>query len=116
MNSELEESIRELESLSPSETAIKTVLQALEKLQKRCKELIKEKQDLTSALLDSIPKKKIEDKIKELKEKKKYAAEPELPPHTFGISQHGITPYHAVISMITIDGVEKMLEELLEEE
>ncbi len=43
--------------------AIKIVLQVLEKLQKHCKEMIKEKQELTSALLDSIPKKKIEDKI-----------------------------------------------------
>lgn len=43
--------------------AIETVLQALEKLQKHCKEMIKEKQELSSALLDSIPKKKIEDKI-----------------------------------------------------
>ena len=48
--------------------AIETVLQALEKLQKHCKEMIKEKQELSSALLDSIPKKKIEDKIEELKE------------------------------------------------
>ena len=43
--------------------AIETVLQKLDKLQKHCKEMIKEKQELTSALLDSIPKKKIEDKI-----------------------------------------------------
>ena len=42
---------------------LETVLQELEKLQKRCKELIEEKQELTSALLDSIPKEKIEDKI-----------------------------------------------------
>ena len=47
--------------------AIRTVLQAIVKLQKQCRELIKEKQELSSALLDSIPKKKIEDKIEELK-------------------------------------------------
>ena len=50
--------------------AIETVLQALEKLQNHCKEMIKEKQELSSALLDSIPKKKIEDKIKKLDSKK----------------------------------------------
>ena len=53
--------------------AIETVLQALEKLQKHCKEMIKEKQELTSALLDSIPKEKIEDKIEYLENLRKKA-------------------------------------------
>ncbi len=46
--------------------AIETVLQSLEKLQNYCKEIIKEKQELSSALLDSIPKKKIENLLKEV--------------------------------------------------
>lgn len=45
---------------------LETVLQALEKLQKRCKEMIKEKQELRSALLNSIPIEKIENMIKKL--------------------------------------------------
>lgn len=44
---ELEEAIKELESLSPSETAIETVLQALE---------------------NSIPKNTVEDKMKKLRQ------------------------------------------------
>ena len=51
--------------------AIETVLKALKKLQKHCKEMIKEKQELTSDLLDSIPNKKIEDRIKRLEEVQK---------------------------------------------
>ena len=54
--------------------AIETVLQALEKLQKHCKEMIKEKQELTSVLLDSIPKKKIEELIIHLKLLKRHIA------------------------------------------
>ena len=69
---ELEEAIKTLKivvnkSDQPFKFAIETVLQTLEKLQKHCKEMTKEKQELSSALLDSIPKKKIEDKIEELK-------------------------------------------------
>ena len=56
------------------EEAIRTVLQALEKLQNHCKEMIKEKQELTSALLDNIPKKKIEDKLKQLNSEMQYCA------------------------------------------
>jgi len=49
--------------------AIETVLQALdkkEKLKQRCKELIKEKQQLTTSLEDSISKDKVKEKIEEL--------------------------------------------------
>ena len=42
--------------------SLQTVLEALKKLREYCKELIYEKQTLTSDLLYSIPKKKIEDK------------------------------------------------------
>ena len=57
----------EFEDTKKIANAIETVLQALEKLQKHCKEMIKEKQELSSALLDSIPKKKIENQIEMLK-------------------------------------------------
>ena len=40
-------------------------------LREKVKELIKEKQELTSALLDSIPIQKIEDKIEELKRQRR---------------------------------------------
>lgn len=51
---------------STTKKHIKIVVQALKKLQEQCKELIREKQELTSALLNSIPKDKIKDKIEEL--------------------------------------------------
>ena len=65
---ELEEAIKELKSLSPSETAIKTVLQALEKTKKDYELAIKQnityKQNIHDLKYNSIPTKKIEDKIK----------------------------------------------------
>ena len=57
--------------------AMETVLQALEKLQNQCKEMIKEKQEFTSALLDSIPKKKIEDIIKTFSEENEVITQEE---------------------------------------
>ena len=60
---ELGEAIKELESLSPSENAIKTVLQALEKLKQDNYKLDKENQKLFEININSVPKKKIEEKI-----------------------------------------------------
>lgn len=58
--------------------AIETILNLIEKqskeieeLKDKCKELIFEKQELTSALLDSTPKDKIKAKIEELENQKK---------------------------------------------
>ena len=42
------------------------------KLKEHCKEQIKDKQELTTALLDSIPVSLVEEKIKELKEEGNY--------------------------------------------
>ena len=87
---ELEEAIKELESLSPSETAIETVLEALKKLTEE-RNIYKKEHDkitkalnfkegslnppaevcierLKKALENSIPKNKLEDKIEELNE------------------------------------------------
>ena len=50
--------------------AIETVLEALEKLQQDNYKLDRENQQLFESQINSIPKKKIEDKIKELKNKK----------------------------------------------
>lgn len=57
--------------------AIETILNLIEKqskeieeLKDKCKELIFEKQELTSALLDSTPKDKIKAKIEELENQK----------------------------------------------
>lgn len=58
--------------------AIETILNLIEKqskeieeLKDKCKELIFEKQELTSALLDSTPKDKIKAKIEELENQKR---------------------------------------------
>ena len=63
---ELEEAIKELESLSPSENAIKTVLQALEKLKQDNYKLDKENQKLFEININSIPKKRVEYRLQEL--------------------------------------------------
>ena len=60
---ELEEAIKELESLSPSETAIKTVLQALESYKRRYELAIEQN---VKDYKNSIPKKKIREKLKEV--------------------------------------------------
>lgn len=56
-----------------SAKTIETVLQGLEKLKGHCKELIKEKQALTTALENSISKEKIKDRI-EKNNKKIYGS------------------------------------------
>ena len=68
---ELEKAIKELESLSPSETAIETVLKALEELKE--KEL-----DYTTVYMNGVYdgkkrfKKKVEDKLEEIKNKEYF--------------------------------------------
>ena len=83
---ELEETIQSYKELKKHKELIKnidtnfffefaeTVLQELEKLQKHCKEMMKEKQELTSALLDSVPKKKVEELVSHLKLLKRHMA------------------------------------------
>ena len=54
--------------------SLQTVLEALKKLREYCKELIYEKQTLTSDLLYSIPKKKIKELVSYLKLIKRHIA------------------------------------------
>ena len=84
--------------------AIRTVLQAIVKLQKQCRELIKEKQELSSALLDSIPKKKIEDKKKEQEEK-----------YNNSVNDVYKKTTEALIDFQRIVGAKEVLQELLED-
>ena len=64
------------------------------KLQDKCKELIFEKQELTSALLDSTPKDKIKAKIEELE--KMYDELPKNPKEHL----HSKTEYKIVIGVL----------------
>ncbi len=100
-----------------SNEAIETVLQALKDREKLIHKL-DSGEDFTSEQVKFIekkfiPKKKIENKIKELEKKKKYKAEPELLPYKNSL---GMTPRHAVMTMLTIDEVINILKELLEED
>ena len=61
-----------MESLEHLIKVYKELEEKNRKLKEHCKEQIKDKQELTTALLDSIPVSLVEEKIKELKEEGNY--------------------------------------------
>ena len=93
---------------------LETLLQALENKDKQIKELkaLNKMQEYRINEMD-IPKKKIEDKIKEIRKNKKFKIEAVLPPHTFGVVRPDMGQ-HVVESLMTIDEVENILLKLLE--
>ena len=98
---------------------LETLLQALENKDKQIKELKAlnkmqeyKMQEYRINEMD-IPKKKIEDKIKEIRKNKKFKIEAVLPPHTFGVVRPDMGQ-HVVESLMTIDEVENILLKLLE--
>ena len=81
------------------------------------KEMSEEKQAIETVLQELERKEdKIKNKIKELEKKKEIKAEPELLPHTNSLNGlNGMTPYHAVMTVLTTDEVINILKELLKE-
>ena len=82
----------------------------IEKLKEKCKELIFEKQELTSGLLDSTPNDKIKAKIEEIDKEIKVKRETARNP------MDRVSRRLLVDSMVELEKTKKVLQSLLEEE